>query len=65
MTPRYQHGRRIPAAILPPVPFEIPAPQADETAPTGRMIRKPVQRRGLTVAQVVEIIRRETLEARV
>lgn len=64
MTPRYQYGRRCPPVVL-TVPFEIPAPQADETAPKGPPIRRPVKRKGVTVAHVVDIIRRETLEARV
>ena len=65
MTPRYAYGRRVPTASLPMPTFEIPAPVADETAPKGPTIRRPVKRRKLTAADVVEIFRRETLEARV
>lgn len=64
MTPRYQYGRRVPAAILPPAPFEIPAAVADETAPNARTIRRAIKRKGKAIAHVVDLIRRETLEAR-
>lgn len=57
-------SRKMPAAALPTVPFEIPAADRDETAPTGRIIRAPLQRRQSRAEITIEIIRKITLEVR-
>ena len=57
-------SRKMPAAAVPPVPFEIPAAERDETAPTGRIIRTPVHRRKTRAEITIEIIRAMRDEAR-
>lgn len=49
---------------LPKPDFEIPAPDRDETAPTGRIIRRATPKRPFTAQDTIDVIRRMTLEAR-
>lgn len=62
--PHNPSGRRVRAAVVPPVPFDIPAPDHDETAPTGRIIRRATPKRPFTAQDAIDVIRRMTLEAR-
>ena len=49
---------------LPKPDFEIPAADHDETAPTGRIIRRATPKRPFTAQDTIDVIRRMTLEAR-
>ena len=49
---------------LPKPDFEIPAAERDETAPTGRIIRRATPKRPFTAQDTIDVIRRMTLEAR-
>lgn len=57
-------SRKMPAAALPTVPFEIPAAERDETAPTGRIIRRAAPKRPFTAQDAIEVIRKLAIEAR-
>ena len=49
---------------LPKPDFDIPAADRDETAPTGRIIRRAAPKRPFTAQDAIDVIRRMTLEAR-
>lgn len=49
---------------LPKPDFDIPAADRDETAPTGRIIRRATPKRPFTAQDAIDVIRRMTLEAR-
>lgn len=55
---------RIRGVTLPGTNFDIPAPDRDETAPTGRIIRRATPKRPFTAQDTIDVIRRMTLEAR-
>lgn len=58
------HGKRVRGVNLPAPTFELPAPDRDETAPTGRIIRRATPKRPFTAQDTIDVIRRMTLEAR-
>ena len=49
---------------LPKPDFEIPAADRDETAPTGRIIRRATPKRPFTAQDAIEVIRKLAIEAR-
>lgn len=58
------HGKRIRGVNLPKPTFELPAVDRDETAPTGRIIRRDEPQRPFTAQDAIDVIRRMVLEAR-
>lgn len=58
------HGKRVRGVNLPAPTFELPAADRDETAPTGRIIRRATPKRPFTAQDAIDVIRRMTLEAR-